>query len=298
MALYTRDFMEALTPSVQTFFDIGAASIEDARAQIFDVQQDSVGIVNRLGLGAISTDVFDGLSTIGIPGRISADAGYSINWVPVEYPAYLTIPKPLVEHGNGIDQRYLRNTGVTWQAKVQKLAMDLFNNAFTDTGTEIDGVSLCNAAHPHGPSNSATYNNTSTGALNAARVEMARSAMVSQENDAGDPVGMPPNVILVPTALESTALQIANSALANRDNQINARQGQYTVVSSPYLTSPTAWFMINTLRGSLLWVETDSPGFDPQAINYQPHETNYGVYARAAFGVLDPRDVYGSTGTG
>lgn len=297
MGIYTVDYMNALTPAVQEIFTTSAESIEDKRSEVFAVSNSPVGQVTLQGIGAISSDVFDSKRTTGKPGNVNSDAGYRINWIPVEFPVDMPIARAIIEYGGQLGlQAWVSELGVAWGNKVQKMAADVLNNGFTGAAG-VDGVSLFNSAHPHGPSNRAEYSNTGTNVLSAESVEAARVAMINQRNDAGDIVGIPPDTIVVPAALERLALQIANSPIANRENQINPRQGTYNVVMMPHLTSNTAWFMVATSRSPLRWVDTNVGQIEADKTRFLTDETIYGFYARAAFGWTDPRGAWGSTGT-
>lgn len=127
-----------------------------------------------------------------------------------------------------------------------------------DNSTSLDGLALFSASHKVNPADpgSATYSNTTTGALTLANVASARAAMMELKSADGDVANEDPNVLLVPPALENTARKIAQadqlvySATATDSPETNVWRGAFTVVVAPQLSaahggSDTAWYLID-----------------------------------------------------
>lgn len=132
-------------------------------------------------------------------------------------------------------------------------AFGLWRGAFTTTLT-ADGVSLINAAHVL--LNGQTISNT-LGAgvgLTSASLYLGIVALRQQVDQAGVLLGNMPSILLVPTKLFKTALELTDSALVadTGNNAINVYRSAYgfKVMTSPFLDavvggSDTAWFLLS-----------------------------------------------------
>lgn len=122
-------------------------------------------------------------------------------------------------------------------------------NAWTATG--MDGVAFYSASHvlTNGEGVSTTYSNTSNVALSAATLTAvtnsygaARAAIMGFKDEEGQPLGLVPDLLEVPPALEATARIIA-TAQKLADDSPNPFVGTCRVVVNPRLTSSTAWML-------------------------------------------------------
>lgn len=127
-----------------------------------------------------------------------------------------------------------------------------------DNATSLDGLALFSASHKINPNDpgSATYSNTTSGALTASNLAAARAAMMELKSADGDVANEDPGVILVPPALEQTARKITQadsliySGTATDNPETNVWRGSYTVVVAPQLSaahggSDAYWYLID-----------------------------------------------------
>lgn len=134
-------------------------------------------------------------------------------------------------------------------------AFAFFNLAFT-TSLTADGAALIAT---HTLLNGQSYSNLVTGALGTAGIlNDAIVALRQQPNQAGVVMGNTPSVLLVPSKLFKTAIELTDSALiaTSGENAINVYRSAYgiTVYTSPYLDSlstygvagsDSAWFLLS-----------------------------------------------------
>jgi phage major head subunit gpT-like protein len=116
-------------------------------------------------------------------------------------------------------------------------------------------------------------------------------------DDSGNLIGVTPNLLLVPPALENTARQLAGSVLdpESANNAINPQAGRWQVLTWHYLTDSNAWFMIDTnlMRMSLDW-------FDREPLSIRRKDQDEAVFVtyvasmRYSYGWSDWRWVAGS----
>lgn len=189
---------------------------------------------------------------------------------------------------------------------------DLKNNAFTALG--MDGVAYYSTAHVLTDSNGIahTYSNKGTAALSAASLTAvvasygaARTAIMGFKDEEGQPLGLVPDLLEVPPALEAVANIIANAEKL-ADDSPNPYRGTCRVKVNPRLTSSTAWMLHVSNRGSIkpfIIQNRKAPVFVSQTSMENDDVFNrrafkFGAEARAAGAYGFWQLSYGSTGAG
>lgn len=137
----------------------------------------------------------------------------------------------------------------------------------------------------------------------AASYGAARIAMGKLKDEEGRPLNIMPNVLLVPVALQDVAYALINSDRLD-DGKANPYKGTAKVVVAPWLTSDTAWFLLDTSKPvkPFIYQERKAPVFveqtDPQAEDvFKRKKFLFGAEARAAGGYGFWQLAYGSDGT-
>jgi phage major head subunit gpT-like protein len=189
-----------------------------------------------------------------------------------------------------------------------EIVSDLKNNAFTNKC--YDGQYYYDTDHPVGEAKTST-SNKGTAALSAASVALAkasygaaRTAIMSYTDDEGRPLGLIPNVLEVPPALEEIGRMLLTYDKLE-DDKPNPYKGTATLVVNPRLTSTTAWFLHCTQMPvkPFIYQERKAPVFvqqtDEQNDNvFMRKKFRFGAEARAAGGYGFWQMSYGSTGLG
>jgi phage major head subunit gpT-like protein len=131
-------------------------------------------------------------------------------------------------------------------------AFSLFRNAFTTTVT-ADSVALISASHTT-VGGITVSNIVASAPLNSANLNKAIIALREQKDQTGTVIGGVPAILLVPSALFKTAIELTDSALIadSGNNAVNVYRSAYgfKVLSSPFLGaaaggSDTAWFLLS-----------------------------------------------------
>ena len=174
-----------------------------------------------------------------------------------------------------------------------------------------DGQPFFSTAHPINFDNVAqgTFSNLFTGggsSLTAATFNAARSAMIGYLGADNRPIGVMPNLIIVPPQLEVAARQILQATFiapaaavgmnAAAVQQTNVLTGMCDVLVHPYLANqPTTWYMLDTsqaikpfvfqLRQAPLFVFKNKP--DDSNLFYRKKFV-FGVDSRGAAGFTLP----------
>ena len=191
------------------------------------------------------------------------------------------------------------------RAKVEKDAMLPLINGFDGVGHAIyDGKALFAADHPLLEGTGKTCSNLATGVLNDASLKSAILLMHNTLDEAGNIVQFKPNKLIIPPALEDTAVRLLNSAqiTGGELNDTNKYLNGYglQIVTMDYLSaaaggSDTHWFLQDGGRHELNFFWRCKPEFKWEE-SFDDFVSKYRGYMRYSCGVSDWRGMVGSTG--
>lgn len=163
-----------------------------------------------------------------------------------------------------------------------------------------DGVSFYNENHMVGK---AAYSNMTDAKLDAESFQAAREAMMSLKNEAGKPMNIVPDILLVPPALEKTAKMILEADLINGTTNTNKGLAK-VVVWTQLADKPNQWHLLCTKRSLKPFIFQERKKAKFTALNkeddpnvFMRGEFLYGVDARDGVGYGFWQMAYGSTGT-
>lgn len=181
------------------------------------------------------------------------------------------------------------------------LTFGVLASGFVQTG--YDGVPFFGT---HTVSVGGPQSNRGTDALSSASLQAAVTAMMRFTDDQGKPAGVSPDLLVVSPELywegrillESTyypdPLSSASQLLA-----MNPLMGSLKLLSSPYLVSPTDWYLLDTKRVVKAVVLQMRKDFEFTALDdednaFMRDKLHYGVRARYNCGFGDWRGAYGA----
>lgn len=223
------------------------------------------------------------------------------------YEATISVLRDDVEDDTlGIYGTQAQEAGFSAKTWPDELIADLKNGAFAaecydgqyfyDTDHAVAGASVSNLG--------TAALSAATGAAALASYGAARSAIMQFKDDEGRPLGLVPNVLEVPPALESIARRLCYQDKLYDDTP-NDFKGTAEVVVNPRLTSSTAWFLHVTNRPikPFVFQERKAPKFvsqtNPDSDDvFMRAEYKYSVESRGAAGYGLWQLSYGSTGEG
>ena len=189
------------------------------------------------------------------------------------------------------------------RAKVEKDAMTLLINGFDPLKPIYDGKALFAVDHPLLDS-ALTCSNLATGVLNDANLKIALKLMRETVDEAGNLIQLKATKLIVPPALEDTAIRILKSTqIAGGElNDTNKFLNSYgiEVVVMDYLSdaaggSDTAWYLQDASRHELNFFWRIRPEFKWEE-SFDDFVSKYRGYMRYSFGASDWRGIMGSTG--
>jgi len=182
------------------------------------------------------------------------------------------------------------------RSKVETDAALILNNAFATT-TQYDSVYLCSASHPYEGGKAGTQSNLITGALSDATLKQAITSMRNILDNGGKKVVYMPDMLIVPPELEWLAIELTKSTnkTGTSDNDINSLAGRLKVFVYDYLTSDTAWFVMDSKRHGLNFFWRVKPEFG-RSNDSDNFVAKYNGRMRYSTLVTDWRGIVGSTG--
>ncbi len=191
------------------------------------------------------------------------------------------------------------------RAKVEKDAMIPLLKGFDKVAQPIyDGEALFSATHPLLDKVGAQCSNLATGVLNDANLKIAIKLMKETVDEAGNLVQMKASKLIIPPALEDTAIRLLKSTqIAGGElNDTNKFLNSYgiEVVVMDYLSaaaggSDTHWFLQDGSRHELNFFWRVRPEFKWEE-DFDNFVSKYRGYMRYSMGVSDWRGLVGSTG--
>ena len=237
---------------------------------------------------------------------IKSLSAFSYTIVNDDYEATVEVDRNDIEDDSlGIYAPMAQEAGYSAKQLPDEIDAELKNNSFTSECH--DGQYFYDTDHPIGDGD--TFSNKGTAALSAASQAGAlgsygagRTAVMNFKDDEGRALGLVPNLLEVPPALEATARLLCYSPKL-ADDTPNPYQGTAEVLVNPRLTSATAWFLHVTNRPlkPFIYQERKAPVFVQQTDMssddvFSRKKFKFGAEARAAGGYGLPQLSYGSTG--
>ena len=186
------------------------------------------------------------------------------------------------------------------------ITFGLLNAGFTNPC--YDGLPFF-GTHPISSSEGAsgTQSNTGTDGLPAQSLQAAITQMMRFTDDQGKPAGVMPNLLVIPPEQYWEATQLLNSSfypdpavVGTQDLAINPLKGMLTVLTTPYLSSPANWFLLDTKRVVRALVLQMRKEFEFSAQEgsseegFMRDQYLYGVRARYNVGYGDWRAAFGA----
>lgn len=175
----------------------------------------------------------------------------------------------------------------------------VFNNAFNTANTSYgDGKPLASTLHTRADGGTAQSNASATGiVLSETNLETLRLQLEKALNDKGEIVNFKADTLLIPIDLRKTAQIITESTMrpGTANNDVNVYDGVFKVIPWRYLTSTTAWFLLDKSNHLVDWIWRVRPEFKSD-FSFDADAALYKVRVRFGFGWADWRGVVGSKG--
>ncbi len=194
----------------------------------------------------------------------------------------------------------VRQMALVAKQHLDSIVFGLLGQGFTAAG--YDGVPFF-GVHNQG----AAQSNKGTEALSAGALQAGITAMMRFTDDQGRPMGMRPSLLVIPPEMFWEASQLLDSAfypdpvaVGSQTLASNTLRGMLTLLTTPYLSSPSNWFLLDTGRVVRALVLQMRKEFEFSALEstsengFLRDQFMYGVRARYNAGFGDWRAAYGA----
>lgn len=298
MAGLRANFGDLLEPGLRKIFDDKFEEIPEVYSSIFKVSNSTVDVERDSAITgfALLDETGEG-SSIQYEDPIQM---YDVSYVHKKYTKGFKVSEELVEDDRyNVIKKKPAALARACRRTAEYLAANIFNNAFS-SGTGGDAKYLCSVSHPRADGGTAQSNASGSGiTLTEANLETALLAMRGQLDDKGMKIGVKADSIIVPPALEKDAMILMNSTLRSgtADNDFNYYKGMLKVVSWDWLSSSTAWFLLDSSQHELNYFWRIRPEFK-QDNSFDTGMALFKTRMRCSMGWSDWRGVWGSAGDG
>ena len=267
--------------------------LSSTKAQEFDYHLGAMGEWNELGT-PMST-VANGTDMPSIEYS-KIHAGNQVIYTHHEFARGFMVERKFMDDEQyGVIEKFTADLSRAGRYKVENDAFAVLNNAFTNVG--YDGKALIAEDHPLIDSPKTVSNRIYSTTFDSATIQKALTLGRNQLDNAGKKVQMKFDTIVVPPALEWKAYEILNSALkaGTNNNDKNVLSGILNVKVVDFLTSDTAWFLMDSKRHQLNFFWRVKPEFGREK-DFDTLVSKYSGYMRYSAGYSDFRGVIGCDG--
>ena len=297
------NYPDALEPGLFEFASREYDQLEPLAPMLYSTRESGTSFEKASGSGAIG-DFQPRTGAVSYGEFFQKEA---VRWDPVPFDLGIKIERELWDDDlyGGISEKpgeladSAMRTRENWGAHV-------FNTAFSGSGSitvlnNSEGQALCSTAHSSGSSAlSTTYSNTGTLALSPTAVNTTRKNMRKFVGDRAEHIHVRPSLILCAPQKEDVAFEIiaTSGQVDSANNNANFHFGRYKLAVWDYLTSDTAWYLIDDvlMRKWLKWFDRIPLEFG-QAKDFDSFVAKFIGYMRFSFGWKDWRFVHGQNAT-
>ena len=200
-------------------------------------------------------------------------------------------------------KKYPKTLAIAKMRTKETAAADVLNFGFTAGGggkavfTGGDSQPLFSTNHVS-RNGRVTQSNMITTPLSQQTLQTVVTTMKKRRDSKNELVGFMPDTLIVPTELEFTAriiLETMHETGSDR-NDVNPIKGALNLVVWPYLSSPTAWFVQDSMNHELNFFNRKDTGVVGPYYDFDTGTAKWKVECRFSVGFSDWMGIYGSTG--
>lgn len=233
----------------------------------------------------------------------SRSQGFVRRFTHSEYGLGFVISKNLIED-NQYKEIGLHNTeALAFSASVTKetVLANIYNRAFNAAYTGADGVAMCSTAHPNKTGGTWSNKPAVDADLSESTLEQAVIDIGKFKDDRGNIIAAKPTKLVLPWDSVFLVERILKSSqrigTANNDiNALNSTGMISNVFMSHYLTDTNSWFIRTNVPHGMKYIERTADTFDKDE-DFLTGASRFKVTCRYSGGNVDPRGIYGSSGT-
>ncbi len=307
MASLRSQWPDILDPSFRTIYGAQQKQIPTKYTELFNVNSSKKNIEKDSSASGLSKLVQRSENS-AITYEDEAQ-GYDVTYTHLTFSSGTSVSREMFEDDQfNVMNRKPANLAKAKVRTMEQFGADIFNGGFTSGGansalfTAGDAVALFSSAHTR-TDGGTNISNTTTSDLAEDSLEAALVAMRSTLDDKGQLIGITPDTLVIPPALEKEARILLDSQqrVGTANNDINPYQGSLNLVVWDYLGSAaggsdTAWFILDKSSSLLNWFNRTDHGLEGPFYDFDTKVAKWTVDARWSAGWSDWRGTYGSKG--
>lgn len=304
MAEVRPKWVNALDPTFRAIFHETENSYKTMYDQIFHVQSSDKAFEKDTSLSGVGQ--LEEVNELGNIPYEDASPGWDVTYTHRKFAKGRMVSQEMIDDEKfNMINKLPRSLADAKMRTMEQAAADVFNHGFTAGGgglapfTGGDAKALFATDHVNRDGD-VTQSNKITTALSQTSLQTVITAMKKRRDSKNQIIGFQPDTLIVPTDLEFTARVILETAqeTGNNNNDINPVKGSLNLVVWPYLTSSTAWFVMDSRAHELNFFKRRDDGVKGPTYDFDNEAAKWKAVCRFSVGFSDWKGVYGSTGTG
>ena len=302
MAEVRPKWVNALDPTFRAIFHDTENTVETMYDKIFHVLDSQKAFEKDTALSGIGQ--LEEVNELGAIPYEDATPGWDVTYVHRKFAKGRMVSQEMIDDEKfNMIQKLPKSLAVAKLRTFEQAAADVLNYAFTAGGgglatfTGGDSKALCATDHVN-REGTVTQSNYVTTALSQTALQTAITAMKTRRDDKNQIITFAPDTLIVPAALEFTARTILESTqvLGNGNNDINPVKGALNLIVWPFLSSSTAWFVIDSKAHELNFFKRKDEGVKGPVFDFDTESAKWKAVARFSVGYSDWKGIYGSKG--
>ena len=298
MAIVRGQFQDELDPSIRKIFFDRYDEEPQVMPRVFEVGTSSLD--SEVDSATTGFGKLQQTSELGALDYEDPVKMYRTTYTHLKYTKGFKVSQELVEDDqNNVISAMPKALAKSVVYTTEYWGASVFNNAFSTSYTSYgDAKPLISTGHTRADGGTAQSNGSSSGiVLSETNLETGRLALEKALNDKGEIVNFNADTILHGVDLRKTSQILTESSMrpGTANNDVNIYEGVFKVIPWRYITSTTAWFLMDSRNKVIKWYWRVRPEFKSD-FNFDADAALYKVRARFSFGWSDWRGVWGSKG--
>lgn len=302
MAEVRPKWVNALDPTFRAIFHETEGNFDFMYDKIFHVQQSNKAFEKDTALSGIGE--LEEVPELGAIPYEDAVPGWDVTYVHRKFAKGRMVSQEMIDDEKfNIIAKLPKSLALAKSRTIERAAADVFNFGFVAGGgglakfTGGDAKALFAVDHVN-RAGTVTQSNKITTSLSQSSLQSVVTAMKNRKDAKGMKTTFNPTTLLVPADLEFTARVILETTqvVGSANNDINPIKGGLNLVVWPYLTSSTAWFVLDDDAHELNFFWRKNEGVKGPVYDFDNEAAKWKAVARWSVGFSDWMGVYGSTG--
>lgn len=295
---------QALDKVFRQLFDEGEAKFKSRLDQIFHMERSENAYEQDASMSGFGEhEETAELQNIPFEDRVP---GWEVTYTHKKYTKGASISQEMIDDNKwGLVKKTPKALALSKMRSLERMGADVFNFGFVAGGGGKakfrggDGKALFATDHVNRQGDVVQSNKITT-ALSQSSLQTLSSLMKKRLDSKGMIIEFMPDTLVVPTELEYTAKIILETAqeTGSNDNDINPMHNAMKLVVWPYLTSSTAWFILDSDAHELNFFIRKDEGVQGPKWNFDNDSAKWKSVFRASAGYSDWLGVAGSVGDG